>query len=225
MAPVSNVNRHSSGVILLASVLAVVVATGIGGCGYFHPARSENPNTGGPAVPIDLSTYDGTLSTLQSAVQAKGLQSGDVAYRACFADSTAPTTPAFHAFFDPANASSWVSSGHLLPTDWTLKNEAPFYNVGPLSLVNLRPEIYQMTWDTTNDADVFGTNYALLHRHYLIVAIGQGGDVAGVVAKGYADLTLVQSSTGNWVIVLWNDKIDGDPTLTWGQRRLESQSQ
>ena len=211
---------------LTALLVAVAIsAAGASGCGYFHPARPENPSNGEVIVP-DQTSPDGTLSTIQAAVEAKGLKGGDAAYRACFADSTAPTTPAFHAFFAPENAASWISGGRQLPNDWTLKNEATFYNVGPLSLVNLRPEIYQMDWEPVdNDPDIFGTNVATLHRHYSIVAVGQNGDVAGTVAKGYADITLVVSSTGAWVIVLWDDKVDDDPTLTMGQKRLESQTQ
>jgi hypothetical protein len=209
---------------VLTSVLALLAATGIGGCGYFHPARPENPSNG-EVVTIDLNSPDETLGTIKAAVEAKGLKSGDAAYRACFADSTAPATPAFHAFFAVENVNAWISGGRLMPTDWTLKNEATFYNVGPLSLVNLRPEIYQMTWDPTNDTDTFGTNFAILHRHYAILAIGQNGDVAGTIARGYADISLVVSAAGNWVIVQWADRVDDNPVYTWGQRRLESQSQ
>lgn len=219
-----SVSRHRSPAIRVLWI-AVLISVAGGGCGYFKPARPENPSNGVVIIP-DQTSPDATLSTIQAAVQAKGLQGGDAAYRACFADSTAPTTPAFHAFFAPENVSSWISGGHLLPTDWTLKNEATFYNVGPLSLVNLRPEEYQMTWDTEQPPhDDFGTNVATLHRHYSILAVGQNGDVAGIIANGYADLTLTQSSTGAWVIVIWNDRVDTDATLTWGQRRLESQSQ
>jgi hypothetical protein len=198
------------------------------GCGYFHPARPENPSNG-EIVTIDLTSPEGTLATIKAAVEAKGLKSGDVAYRACFADSTATTTPAFHAFFDPNDAYAWNKGGHLLPTDWTLKNEGPFYNLGPQSLVALAPQSYLMTWDLVpNQPDEFATSIAVLHRHYLIVATGQDGAIADLVAKGFADLTLVQSSTGGWVIVLWNDHVDPDTDplfqqKTMGLRRLESQ--
>ena len=216
--------HRSHGVTVLLLVVAFSGALA-GGCGYFKPARPENPSNG-EIVNIDLNSPDETLETLRSAVEAKGQKSGDAAYRACFADSTATTTPAFHAFFAPENVNSWISGGHLLPTDWTLKNEGTFYNVGPLSLVYLRPETYQMTWDVEQPPhDDFGTNIATLHRHYSIVAIGQNGDVAGTIARGYADISLIQSTTGGWVIQLWGDRVDDDPTLTWGQRRLESQSQ
>jgi hypothetical protein len=218
---VRNALRHRT----LALVAVLISAAGIGGCGYFHPARPENPGKGIVIVP-DQGSPDATLGTIKAAVEAKGLQGGDAAYRVCFADSTAPATPAFHAFFAPENQASWVSGGRALPSDWTLKNEATFYNIGTLSLVNLRPEIYQMTWEIENPPhDDFNANVAILHRHYEILAIGQSGDVAGTVAKGYADITLVPSSTGAWVIVLWQDRVDDDPALTMGQKRLESQTQ
>jgi len=211
---------------LLVTVAILVVP--LFGCGYFHPARPENPSNG-EIVTIDLNSPDETLGTIKDAVEAKGLKSGDVAYRACFADSTAATTPAFHAFFDAVDANNWVNSGHLLPTDWTLRNEGAFYNVGPRSLVTLRNEIYQMSWDPDpKQADNFGTNIAILHRHYSILAVGQDGAVAEIIAKGYADITLIQSTTGGWVSVLWSDRADPDvdpllPQKTWGLRRLESQ--
>lgn len=221
--------RHRSGRLPAALALTLAIAAGGStyGCGYFHPARPENPSSG-VVVNIDRSSPDATLNTIKDAVVAKGLESGDVAYRACFADSTATTTPAFHAFFWPEDANAWVSQGKLLPTDWTLKDEGPFYNVGPRSLVTLRNEIYQMTWE--NDpltADDYGIGSATLHRHYEILAVGQDGAVAEIIAKGYADVVLVQDSAGGWVIVRWNDRSDPDvdPLLTqrtWGLRRLES---
>ena len=209
-------------------LLVAPVLLSMSGCDYFRPATPESPNNGGGGgnVLIDLSSPDATLATLQLAVQAKGLLGGDAADRACFADSTSPTTPAFHAFFQPEDALAWTSQGKLLPTDWTGKDEGPFYNVGPRSLANLRDEPYVMSWDVWKP-DEFGTQSALLHRHYLVVAEGTGG-VAEIIAKGYVDLTLIQqSSTSNWVITQWQDygDPDVDPQLTqktWGLRRLES---
>ncbi len=211
---------------LAATLAALALAGGLaGGCDYFKPATPEAPQSG-EVVNIDLSSPDQTLETLRQAVEAKGLKSGDVAYRACFADSTTTTTPAFHAFFWPEDANTWTSQGKLLPTDWTLRDEGPFYNVGPRALVNLRDEDYSMSWDVEKP-DEFGPGSATLHRHYLVVANGTAG-VAEIIAKGYADLVLVQqSSTGNWVITQWQDRADPnvDPVLpqkTWGLRRLES---
>jgi hypothetical protein len=206
---------------LLAPGFVALVATG---CQYFHPATPEKP-TDSSAVQIDLTSADGTLTTLQAAIQAKGLQGGDAAYRVCFADSTDKTTPAFHAYFWPEDASAWTSQGKSLPSDWTLRDEGPFYNIGPRALANLRDEPYQMSWDTEKP-DEFGTGTALLHKHYLIVAEGNGG-VAEIIAKGFADILMVQNTAGNWVIVQWQDRADPDvdPTLTqktWGLRRLES---
>jgi hypothetical protein len=195
------------------------------GCDYFKPVTPEPP-TNTDVVAIDLSSPDLTLETLRLAVEAKGLRNGDVAYRACFAESTAVNTPAFHAFFWPEDANAWTSQGKVLPSDWTYRDEAPFYNVGPRSIASLRDEPYQMSWEVEKP-DEFGTGSAVLHRHYLVIAEGTSG-VAEIIAKGYADLVLVQqSTTGNWVITQWQDRSDPDvdpllPQKTWGLRRLES---
>jgi hypothetical protein len=83
-----------------------------------------------------------------------------------------------------------------------------------------------MTWDIEQpNHDDYGAG--TLHRHYEILAVGQDGAVAEIIAKGYADLVFVQNSASNWVIVRWDDRSDPDvdPLLTqktWGLRRLES---
>jgi hypothetical protein len=86
-----------------------------------------------------------------------------------------------------------------------------------------------MSWDPDpTQADQFGPQSATLHRHYLVVAIGNTGAVAAIIAKGYADLQLYQqTATSNWIITQWVDRTDPnvDPQLeqkTWGLRRLES---
>jgi hypothetical protein len=211
--------------------LLVLMATGLlgSGCDYFKPAKPEAPSDSNNIVP-DYTSVEATLQTIQSAVEAKGQRAGDAAFRGAFADSTAPSTPACHFFFSVQDAAAWTSQLQTVPTDWTLRDEAPFFNVGPRSLVNLRDDPYAMSWEPEDsNPDDLGATVSTLHRRYKIYAVGNDGSVAEIIAKGYADLVLVLDANNNWVITRWNDRIDPEVDAsgliqkTWGLRRLESQ--
>lgn len=197
------------------------------GCDYFRPADPPAVDTEEP-IALDYSSPEATLYTLELAIEAKGLKAGAEAYAGAFADSTGAETPDFHQFFWPADEASWVASGRDVP-DWTYDQERVFYNVSPRSLINLWAQPYDMTWEPEpGNPDLNGDGFVVVHRRYLLYAMGAAGAPVAIIAKGYADLTLTQVGTGDWKITRWNDRADpvnelGLEQKTWGQRRLESQ--
>ena len=209
-------------------IALAALAAGAGGCNYFRPATA--PGTSAPPVPQDYSQPDATLETIRLAVEAKGQSGAAEAYVGAFADSTANEIPGYHQFFWPEDAAAWKAANKTVPSDWNLKLERLFYNYSQRSLVNLRPEPYQMIWEPDPDnSDRQDVNPSILHRRYTLLAIGATGEAAEVIARGFADLTLHHAGNGNWYITRWEDRPDPvlvDPKLpqvTWGQRRLESQ--
>jgi hypothetical protein len=87
-----------------------------------------------------------------------------------------------------------------------------------------------MAWGPDPDnTDLVGVSPTVLHRRYTILALAEDGKTNEIIARGFADLTLYQSSDGNWYITRWEDRPDPvqlDPNLTqvtWGWRRLDSQ--
>jgi len=205
-------------------VLAVVA-----GCDYFRPADPPSPASG-DVIPADYTSVEGTLETVRLAVEAKGLQGAAEAYAGAFADSApppSPPSPGFLHFWWPADEAAWVAGGREVP-DWNHDEERVFYNIGARSLVNLRDEDYQMTWEAeSGNPDEPGDGFVIAHRRYRIDAMGVAGVPVEIIARGYADLTITQLSDGNWKITRWNDRADPEPDpllpqRTWGQRRLES---
>ena len=217
--------RRATAPATLVLACSLVAAALLGGCGYFRPATPEAPSNGDQIIP-DYTTVEGTLESIRQAVEAKGLRAGDAAYRGAFADSTSPTTTACHFFFSAEDAATWAAQSQTLPSDWTLRDEGPFFNVADRSLVNLRDDPYSMTWaEEPSKPDDNGNGVSTIHRRYTIYAIGADGTVAEIIAKGYADLVLILDSHNNWIITRWTDRVDpeGDTLAqkTWGLRRLE----
>jgi hypothetical protein len=209
---------------VLRTALVAAALTAAAGCDYFKPTDPEPPAEN--QVAADYSTADATLETLRLAVESKGQGGAAQSYLGAFADSTLhPEIHGFHQFFDPADEAAWTGT---VPSDWNLSNERNFFNVGEKALVALRPETYQMFLERDPfNADREQDKSTLLHRRYTILAIGQTGDVADVIARGFADLTLEQAANGFWYISRWEDRRDPDPfnpdfpQVTLGQRRLE----
>ena len=120
----------------------------------------------------------------------------------------------------------WQASGHTVPADWNFPLERNFY----IRLVTFRGDPYELEWtqEIDNPDPPRGADLAILHRHYVLHTLAEGGTVSGTLAIGFADLTLVRSTNGDWRITLWEDRIDpgfdrNDPDqVTLGRRRLNT---
>jgi hypothetical protein len=204
--------------------LLVVAALGMGACDYFRPAEPEPPSTGSSFVP-DYGSPDSTLSTIAKAIADKGRTIGATAYAGAFAESLSGSVAGYHQLFWPQDVADWSqASGRLPPPDWGFSLELTFY-----TRFFLRPDAYRMEWTPDRlNPDNFGANAATIHRHYAVKTYGPEGDSTSVQAIGFADLTVVRFSDGNWRIVRWEDRRDSnaDPNdtdqITLGKRRLNS---
>jgi hypothetical protein len=207
------------------------IALALAGCNYFKPEQPEAPGgASGGLIRTDYTFPDSTLETMRRAVEAKASRGGEDAYRQAFSDSSGSGggVPAYHHFWWPEEAANWVAQGHSIPSNWTLNpDEASFYDIGERALVNLRPDSLSMQWaPEAGNPDQLGSGVVTLHRHYLIRSIGSDGSTTDIIAKGYADLILVQGPDNAWRIMRWNDRPDPvvDPVFiqkTLGLRRLE----
>ncbi len=204
--------------------LAVVLLAALGGCNYFSPAQPESP-TGGASFLPDYNSPDSTLATVAKAVGDKGRSVGASAYGGAFAESVTTASPAgFHAFFWPADLAEWSQlTGHQAPNDWGFDLELSFYS----RFLRLRPDGYHVEWnEDVLNPDNIASETATIHRHYLVTSFAADGTQTSVLAVGFADLTLLRFSDGNWRIVRWDDRRDSkaDPALlTWGRQRLNTQ--
>lgn len=210
----ATLNRRVLGCAAVASLAALA------GCGYFQPTRPRPPIDDEPLI----GNYDSPAATLQTvadAIAAKG--TGASVYRLAFADSTSPTTPAYHQFFAVEDEQEYKSTTHLDVPAWTLNDEITFYS----SFASYRPDSYTVTWaQDPIHPDFPDQNPAELHRRYTVTA-GRGAG-AVVIAVGYADLQLVQGPDAQWRITIWEDRRDpeANPNLeqrTLGWRRLNSE--
>jgi hypothetical protein len=202
--------------------LALLLALVAGGCDYFKAAQPEAPEEG--SFTPSYTTPDATLQTIVDAIADKARTIGLTAYGDAFADSISSSTPAYHQFFWSSDAASWEASGHTVP-DWTLPLEKPFY----VFFVNVRGDKYELEWTKDNDLlDDESADIVHWHRHYRVRTLAEDGSVTSVQAIGFADLTIVRFSDGNWRISRWDDRIDpnADPNdpeqVTLGRRRLNT---
>ncbi|NOT32550.1 MAG: hypothetical protein HOP12_00080 [Candidatus Eisenbacteria bacterium] len=211
---------------MIALLVALPLATG---CDFFEPDEPPLPPSGAVPIVPDFTDPDRTLETVRLAVEAKALRGGPTAYALAFAESTITTTPEFHQFFSLTDANQWVLEGRSVPSDWQASDERDFFANGARSLISLRPENYVMTW-TPEDGNPReeGNGFFVYHQRYRIVAVDQAGNVAYLVAKGFADLTITQLANSDWKITRWSDRVDPEPELdptltpvTLGRRRLE----
>jgi hypothetical protein len=201
---------------------ALALAVGAWGCDYWKAAQPEAPILA-PFTPSYVSPQ-ATLETIANAIADKALTVGVTAYKAAFADSTSPSTPAYHQSFWTTDATSWEAAGHTVP-DWTIREEEHFY----LKFVNLQPQAYELEWLPDQDLpDDESADVVHWHRHYLVRTLDNAGNPIAVQAIGFADLTIVRFPDGNWRIARWDDRIDpaADPNdpeqMTLGRRRLNT---
>jgi len=213
------VNRRRGAITAVLALSALA-----SGCNYFRAAQPEAPHE----IPF-VASYDlpeATLQTIVDAIQDKARTIGLTAYAGAFAESTVATTPGFHQRFSPEDEAVWQASGHTVPPDWNFSRERNFY----IRLATFRPDPYELEWtkDLDNDDTSPSADVMILHRHYVLHTLAQDGSVSGTVAIGFADLTLVRFTNGDWRIALWEDRIDpgfdrNDPEqLTLGRRRLNT---
>ncbi|HET9327207.1 MAG TPA: hypothetical protein VFQ05_10565 [Candidatus Eisenbacteria bacterium] len=210
----------------LGLALLVALASCLSGCDYFRPAEPEPP-TSTSFVP-DYGSPDSTLATIAKAIADKSRTIGATAYAGAFADSLITSPPVgYHQLFWPQDVADWSSStgGRQPPGDWGFDIEQTFYT----RFIRLRPDAYHMEWAPDDlNPDNIGGNTARISRHYQVTTHASDGTRTSFQAVGFADLTLVRFSDGNWRIVLWEDRRDpdADPNdsnqMTLGKRRLNS---
>jgi hypothetical protein len=207
--------------LLLASAW---IASSGAACSLFRPATPEPPS--GSAIVPDYRTIDATLETMALGIEDKARTNGLTAYVGALADTNADQR-AFHAFFDPLTLSRYVGT---VPQDWNRALEEQKFYPSFVRLPVAAAADYAMEWNTDLSAgnDDITDATALLHRHYRVIATVADG-TPDTVASGFADLYLVKSSANRWALVRWDDREDPNPpgpdALSFGQRRLESQSQ
>jgi len=192
-----------------------------GGCDLFRPADPEPP--GGSVIIPDYSSPETTLESLALALADKARTNGTSVYVGAFAESTSAATPAYHHFFSPEDAASWIVLGREVPV-WNLNLEQNFY----IKFVTLRGEDYRLIWipDDLNPDDIRETQ-ATIHRYYTIDTEDLDGNLTGALARGFADLTFLRGTDGNWRITRWEDRVDpsadpGAEEVTLGRRRLNT---
>ena len=200
----------------------VLAALGVSGCDYFRPAEPEPPR--GETIRPDYTDPDATLLTMARGIADKGRTNGASVYAGALADSTTPSTPAFHQFFSPEDELRWEStSGRPAPSDWGVVLEQNFYS----RFILLRGDAYQMEWkeDEFTPLTDIRTDVAFLHRQYLVTT--EAGDT---ITIGLAHLEFYRSPLGHWLITRWEDVRDvvhansADPEQkSLGLRRLETQ--
>jgi len=214
----------TTGSIRIRLALLLIGALGLGGCDYFRPAEPEPPSTASSFVP-DYGSPDSTLATIAKAIADKGRTIGATAYAGAFAESLSTSIIGYHQLFWPQDVADWSqSSGRLPPEDWGFSLEQTFY-----TRFFLRPDAYHMEWTPDQlNPDNIGANAATIHRRYVVTTTGLEGEQTSFQAIGFADLTVVRFSDGNWRIVRWEDRRDpsADPNdtdqVTLGKRRLNS---
>jgi hypothetical protein len=198
----------------------------LAGCvNIFRPGEPQlPPGSGGTQIPLRYSSPTVTLTTLTTAISAKGSGNARAAYLGAFANTTTDGVT-FSATFDPAVVAQRLASGHTVPT-WTLELEGNFYR----DFVLLRSAAYDMRWSDhpTAGSDEVGDDDATLHRRYEVFVLDDAGNSLGRIAVGLVDLTF-RKADGRWVIVRWEDHVDpaADPgntdEISLGERRLETQ--
>jgi len=219
----------------LAVVWLASTAMMFQGCdGLFKPRSPEPPSS--PGVPVDYSTVEATLETMNQALQAKAASNARTAWTGALA-TTNDGLP-FRADYDVDVLARWtVISGKSEPRPWSTINENSFYSN---FVVNASPQAqsYELHWDVDQqhpyDEDQGPGNgfsdKVLTHKHYLVLAeFGNGR--ADTVAIGYADLTFIHANIGSrWVISDWADRVDpavgvnpdNKAWVSFTQRRLDS---
>ena len=206
-----------------ARSLALVCGLALAAAGCSNKSNPVVPPADEGGIVPDYSSPDRTLDMIAQAVADKARTNGSSIYSGAFADSTSPTTPAYHHFFWPTDV---VDSGITPPADWTDSHERAFFS----KFIHLRGDEYQFIWepDEASGLDVIGVSTAEIHRHYGVITRTTDGTITGTIAFGFADLTLVKGADGNWRITIWSDRVDptaevGAEEVTLGRRRLTSQ--
>jgi hypothetical protein len=183
------------------------------GCGLFHPTDPEPPSGG--VVQTNYTDPDATLSTIGRAVNDKGATNGVTAYLDAF------SSPSLDGIdFDAIHLPSVVQALQgtvTIPDPWTHALESSFY----ARLIAIDNTAYAMTWAVDlrfSGEDVDNADSAVRNRIYTIQS------ESATVAKGYAKLTFQRSSSGRWVITLWEERdleAGDDPDLTFSTLRLK----
>lgn len=222
---------------LLAVVWLASTAMMFQGCdGLFKPRTPQPPSS--PGVPVDYSSIEATLETMNQALQAKASSNALTAWIGALA-TTNDGLP-FQADYDDGVLARWISlnSGKSAPTPWALANENNFYSN---FVVNASPQAadYVLIWDVdqqhpNDDEQGPGNGYSdkvLTHKHYLVLAEFANGSIPDTVAVGFADLTFIHANIGSrWVISDWADRVDpavgvnpdNKAWVSFTQRRLDS---
>ena len=206
-----------------ARSLALLCGLAFAAAGCSNKSNPVVPPADEEGIAPDYSTPDQTLDMIAQAVGDKARTNGSSIYIGAFADSTSPTTPAYHHYFWPTDV---IDTGITPPADWSDSHELNFYS----KFINLRADEYQLIWEPDDEGglDELGVSTAKIHRHYGVITRAPNGTTTGTIAYGFADLTLVKGADGNWRITMWSDRVDptadvGAEEVTLGRRRLTSQ--
>lgn len=210
---------------LLGVLWTALSSHAFSGCrGLFTPAVPEPPS--GQTIVADYRSPEGTLSTMEAGLEAKG--KGSSVWVGAFADSSQPTDgPAYHHFFDSGDIGVFEAACACeAPADWRAPQEQTFFQ----ALLDVRPsDEYVALFEARVDKpDPPATeSQAVLYRKYEVRATAPDGTSTLIIARGFADLTITRFAS-NWLVTRWEDHIDpeADPTdpyqVTLGRRRLES---
>jgi len=187
------------------AALAVLAATAaLAGCSNpFLPAQAPAPGAGGnSAFTPDYLSSEGVLTTIASAINARGAGIGETAYLAAFADSATQGLGCTFTLDDSVVAER-LRASIVVPT-WRRELEPGFYR-------------YLCTVDPTGDYDVTFLptpgktdegndaidDRVVRYRDYLVTG------ASTQVATGSADIEmrLITSPTRRWVITAWSDHV------------------
>lgn len=192
--------------VLPLSLLLLLAAFAVVGCGLFATAVPQPPSSGNPVPPPNFDLPESTLATLERSVENR-LTSD---YALCFTDSAGNGEPGFYASFDPSDLADWQQNNPP-PGTWTLEREVQFF---PRFLA-YTPNFYEVTFDTLRPDFEFDAETRVWNRTYRVFSAG------GWVAAGAAVLTFKRVGlSGQWKIRFWEDLRDTAGIRTWGTARL-----
>ena len=190
--------------------LAIIVCTATLAC-------SDDPTQprayGGPPPP-NFSLPESTLAVLANAIHQRNMENCDL----CLADTLLEGRE-FHATFDPADLTDFITGGGVPPADWNGAAESAFL---PHFLVLNTTAFYEVRFTLDTDRggiiDVGGPKQKHIYNLHYRVWAGSTPVVAGAVGMTFERLGV----HSDFKITYWEDRRDTTEITTWGLARLRS---